>query len=265
VTRADLRRPLAFSVLVVMACARPPPRTRLDDEPPRLVNAFFGLDDALPARAAGLCLAAPGKDGMPVTFSRRVAGPLAPVAFTVVTRSGARKTAVCATTSPASARSKRHTVLLIGDLGSEADPPMTVSVTGELLLEGGVNAKGLSAPVTPLADGPTLVLALQATPATLESTCPSSTRQIVTVVWAGGVTPVSGASADAHRDAYRVRTAEGDVTPFALGDLGDSDNYEHLCLDVASPALSVSCRAGVLVDPRGDANPDTSVEVSAAR
>ncbi len=251
--------------LVVMACARPPPHTRLDDEPPRLVNAFFGLDDALPARAAGLCLAAPGKDGMPVTFSRRVAGSVPPTAFTVITRSGVRKTPLCATTSPASGRSKRHTVLLIGDLGSEADPPMSVSVTGDLMLEGDVNAKGLSSAVTPLTDGPTLVLAMQATPVTLQSNCPSSTRQIVTVVWAGGVTPVPGAKPDAHRDAYRVRTAEGEVTPFALGDLGDSDNYEHLCLDVASPALSVSCRAGVLVDPRGDPNPNTSLEVSAAR
>ena len=50
----------------------PPPNTALDDQPPRMVNAFFGLDDALPMRAAGICLEAPGADGMPVTFSRGV-------------------------------------------------------------------------------------------------------------------------------------------------------------------------------------------------
>jgi hypothetical protein len=230
-----------------------------------LVNAFFGLDDALPSRAAVLCLAAPGKDGMPVTFSRRVVGDVDPDAFTVTTRSGARKKPLCATTSPANARSKRHTVLLIGDLGSEADPPTTATVTGDLMLDGEVNARGLSAPVTPLADGPTLVLAMQAKPGTLDSDCPSSTKQIVVVVWAGGVTPRAGAKAAAHRDAYKVITAEGEAVPFALGDLGDSDNYEHLCLDVASPALAVSCKAGVLVDPRGDANPPTSVEVKEER
>jgi hypothetical protein len=155
--------------------------------------------------------------------------------------------------------------LLIGDLGSEADPPTTATVTGDLMLAGEVNAKGLSAQVTPLADGPTLVLAMQTTPGSLDSDCPSSSKQIVVVVWAGGVTHVPGATADAHRDAYRVVTAEGEAVPFALGDLGDSDNYEHLCLDVTSTALMVSCKAGVLVDPRGDPNPETSIEVSGAR
>ncbi len=254
----------ALGLMVMMACARPPPKTRLDEEPARLVSAFFGLDDAMPDRAAIICPSAPGKDGLPVTFSRRVTSGVPPEAFTITTRSGLRKIPSCATTSPASARAKRHTVLLMGDLGGEADPPTAVTITGELTLAGEVNAKGLTVPVTPLSDGPTLVLAMQATPATLESSCPSSTRQIVTVVWAGGVTPGPGTSADGHREAYRVVTADGQVTPFALGDQGDSDNYEHLCLEVDSPARSVTCAPGVLVDPRGDLNPQTSVEVSGA-
>lgn len=67
------------------------PKTNLDHEPPRLVSAFFGLDDALPKMAAQFSAEAPGKDGMPVTFSRRVMdGPsVNPKAFTVKTRSGA--------------------------------------------------------------------------------------------------------------------------------------------------------------------------------
>lgn len=246
-------------LVALVGCARPPPRTTLDDEAPRLVNAFFGLDDALPMRAAGLCLAAPGKDGMPVTFTRRVVGVPEPTSFTVTTRAGAKKTPVCATLSPANAPGKRHTVLLIGELGGVDDPPETVTVTGPLALEGGLSATGLASAVTPLEAGPTLVLAMGAAPR--NSDCPATSKQVVVVVWAGGVTP----RGPGHRKAYRVTTAEGDVTPFALGDQDDSDNYEHLCLDVASPALRVSCSAGVLADPRGDLNPETSVDISAAR
>ena len=64
-----------------------PERTSLDDQPPRMVSAFFGLDNDLPRRRLR---SMPGLDGMPVTFSRRVEGPIETAAFTVVTRSGAR-------------------------------------------------------------------------------------------------------------------------------------------------------------------------------
>lgn len=67
------------------------PRTNLDGETPRMVSAFFGLDNALPPIASAFYAEAPGKDGMPVTFSRRVMGgpSVDPKAFTVRTRSGA--------------------------------------------------------------------------------------------------------------------------------------------------------------------------------
>ncbi|MEO1077893.1 MAG: hypothetical protein AAFX41_18270, partial [Bacteroidota bacterium] len=77
-----------------------PPATALDQEPPRLLNAFFGLDDALPRGTRILCRAAPGSDGMPVTFSRRVLSVDADD-FAVVTESGARKTPRSATVRPA--------------------------------------------------------------------------------------------------------------------------------------------------------------------
>lgn len=68
------------------ACVRVPvPRTALDERPPRVVSAFFGLDHALPAESRWLCATGPGADGMPVTFSRRVAGAVDPAAFTVTT------------------------------------------------------------------------------------------------------------------------------------------------------------------------------------
>lgn len=254
-------RPLIV-LLLGASCARPPPRTSLDAEPPRLVNAFFGLDDALPGNAAGLCLQAPGKDGMPVTFSRRLSTQPSPSAFTITTKSGAMKTPLCATTAPANERSENHTVLLIGDLGSVDDPPALVTVTGDLPVDGDANARGASVAVTPLEDGPTLVLALGFRAADLDTDCPSPTKQVVVVIWAGGVTPVDGATQETHRLAYRVTTRAETVTPMALGDLNDQDNYVHLCLDTDVEATRVSAAAGVLVDPRRDVNPETSVTVS---
>jgi hypothetical protein len=251
--------------LGLVACTHrlPPPRTSLDDAPPRLASAFFGLDHAMPEGSRRLCLDGPGLDGMPVTFTRRVVGPIDASAFTVTTASGARRHPRCATTQPASGAAKDHTVLLIGELGRDpADPPLQVEVTGALPLAGGADGHGLSGPVTPLAAGPTLVLALGLAPGAIDSDCPSGTQQLVVVVWAGGVTPGPGQSEEAHRQGYRVQTQGGEEVPFALGDLGDHDNYEHLCLHTKDPARQVRFAAGVLVDPRGDLNPATAVEVS---
>jgi hypothetical protein len=246
----------------------PPPNTALDDQPPRIVSAFFGLDDALPMRAARICLEAPGADGMPVTFSRRVVGSgfrdaeVSASAFTVITRSGAHKTPACATLAPAIESSERHTVLLVGDLGDATDdPPVRVEVTDSLPLADGADGRGLAVEVTPLEGGPTLVLAMGFGVEGLQSDCPPSAKQTVVVVWAGGVQPAEAASDHDHRGIYRVTTGEGDVVPFALGDLDDQDNYVHLCLDTDAPATRVSASGGVLVDPRGDLNPETWLDV----
>jgi hypothetical protein len=163
------------------------PKTNLDYEPPRLVSAFFGLNHALPEAAARFCPEAPGKDGIPVTFSRRVMdGPrIDPKAFTVNTQSGALLHPIYATTAPANAPGKNHTVLLIGDLGRHpSDPPISVEVTGDLPLEYGANAKGLSAPVIPLLAGPTLVLALGYKAGAFPCETALGTRQVVVAIWA---------------------------------------------------------------------------------
>ena len=244
------------------------PRTELDDRPAQLVSAFFGLDHALPWKALRLCRQAPGLDGIPVTFSRRlVGGPhLDPNVFTVKTRSGAQHHPVCATTAPAHSAGKRHTVLLIGDLGSEPDdPPETVEVSGDLPLEHGANAKGLSAPVIPLAAGPTLVLAMSYRAQDFPCAAPARARQVVVVVWAGGVKPRPGTDEVAHLEGYRVATDHGDVKPIALGNLGHNDNYVCLFLSDEIPARRVDFAAGILVDPRGDLNPKTSVAVAQSR
>ena len=271
---------LCLSVLLLAACPEaragawtgpnptPIPRTELDDQPARLVSAFFGLDHAMPRRAMRLCHRAPGMDGIPVTFSRRVIGGphLDPNVFTVKTRSGAERHPLCATTAPAHGAGKNHTVLLIGDLGSEPnDPPQSVEVRGHLPLEYGADGKGLSAPVIPLAAGPTLVLALSYRARDFPCDAPARARQIVVAIWAGGVKPRPGADQVAHLEGYRVATTQGEVRPFALGNLGHSDNYVCLFLTSDAPAQRVDFDAGIVVDPRGDLNPKTSVAVSQAR
>ena len=268
-------RPSSLSALLVIGaiglsgCATALPVTTLEDEPPRLLNAFFGLDDALPDGVFWLCPGGGGTDGMPVTFSRRLSGTVPPASFAVVLRSGAKKTPLCATTAPANEASENHTVLLVGDLGGVDDPPVRVEVVADLWADGVAgavdNARGATVEVTPLLAGPTLVLAIAMTPGAIDSDCPPATTQLLMVTWSGGVVPDVDATQEMHRLAYTVTTDAGDVTPMALGDLDDRDNYIHLCLDTDAPVQRVRARAAVLVDPNNDENPETSVTVFTAR
>lgn len=235
----------------------------------QILEVFFGLDNALPLMSNLLCPGAAGMDGMPVTFSRRIGvdNPEAS-AFRVTTRSGLVRTPRCATLRPALGPSKRHTVLLIGDFGDDpADPPARVEVIGSVPLLNDGDATGLSSDrVTPLSQGPELRIAYRYAPTALAgSSCPPMTRQIVQLTWAGGVRSSTGGElGDEARARMRVTLSTGvTVTPVALADLGDNDNYTQLCLDTDTPAESVAVEAGVAIDPRGDANPMTSIGVSA--
>ncbi len=236
----------------------------------QILDVFFGLDDALPARASLLCRGVPvtGLDGIPVTFTRRLAADFPdPSAFRITTRSGAVFTPICATLNPALGASKRHTVLLVGQLGSEGDPPVRIDIVGSVPLLNGGDAKGLSSDrVTPLERGPELRIGYRYARSELPSaSCPQSTQQIVQITWAGGVTAPGGDElGEAARLGMRVTLSNGvEVSPIALADLGDNDNYTHLCLDTQTAAESVSVASGVAVDPRGDLNPRTSMRITA--
>ena len=236
-----------------------------------ILAAFFGLDNALPLGVELICRGGGGRDGMPVTFSRRVLGTPSAAAFEVTTRRGARRTPACVTLAPALDASERHTALLGGDLGDDpTDPPVRVTLVGSLALEGGGDARGLTAEVIPLAAGPSLVLALPyAAGALAGSACPAATtRRVVQATWNGGVTSPDGAAVgDRERRRMHVTVTRAgaavEVTPAALADLGDNDNYVQLCLDVDDPPTAVRIEADTFVDPRGDRNAETRVDVTA--
>ena len=94
------------------------------------------------------------------------------------------------------------------------------------------------------------------------------TKQIVRVVWNGGITKPGGDEVDDFETrsySVTIRDNEGSVSkisPFALGDLGDGDNNHKLCLDVEGTPLKVDFPEGLVTDPRDDLNPKTSIEVS---
>ena len=250
-----------------------------------LLSAFFGLDNALPRTARLICRGAPGKDGMPVIFSTEIDHTTLQAGdFRVTTASGATGDMHCVTLLPATDAGELRTVLLVGEFGeAETDPPVSVEIVGHLhSIDGMLDFRGARVDVTPLAAGPTLVMAEIADPSARDlglgqrrtdgDDCPSEgIAQAVRVVWAGGVTLANGAEpGDAERDLYRVtvRAADGterEITPAALADLGDGDNNHLLCLGTADTAISVAFPAGVLVDPNKDLNPETEVAVSAFR
>ncbi|MEO1700553.1 MAG: hypothetical protein AAFR71_00750 [Pseudomonadota bacterium] len=246
-----------------------------------LLSAFFGLDNALPLLSRLICRGAPGKDGMPVIFSTEIdyttmqAGD-----FQVTKASGAKGQMHCVTLLPATDASELRTVLLVGEFGeAETDPPVSVEIVGHLhSIDGMMDFRGAQIDVTPLAPGPSLVMAEVMDPTAQDlglgqrrtdgDDCPTQgIEQAVRVVWAGGVTLENGDEpGDLERDLYRVtvRAADGierEITPAALADLGDGDNNHLLCLDTSDTAVSVSFPEGVFTDPNDDLNPATSVAV----
>ena len=224
-----------------------------------------------------------GSDGMPVVFSQELdVETLQAGDFRVVLADGSAGEIVCVTPAPANDEGEFRTILMIGDFGSIENQPARVEVRGNILSsDGRANFRGAGIDVTRLEEGPSLVRAEIVPPEEWAlgqsatrfpfgggSGCPESTRQVVRVVWNGGVTKPGGSDIDdLEREAYVVFLDGGadgltQVTPFAVGDLGDGDNNHELCLDTERPAVRVAFPAGLLTDPREDLNPATEVLVS---
>ena len=252
-----------------------------------LLSAFFGLDDALPRFANQVfCRGAAGKDGMPVVFSHEIdVETMQAGDFRVVAESGAVGEITCVTTAPADDVGETRTVLIIGQFGSADDQPASVDIVGNLLsIDGQLNFLGTRTTVIELEEGPTMEwseivpesqwdLGNPGTsfPGGGGDSCPSGTKQVGRVSWAGGITkPGGGESDDVERAAYRVTVSfsdegETELVPFAIGDLGDGDNNHELCLDRAGLPMYVTFPAGLVTDPREDLNPATRVEVTVPR
>lgn len=243
----------------------------------RVISAFFGLDNKLPLLAGWrVCSGAGGKDGMPVVFDREVDAKTVEAGdFVVMTRGGVRGSVHCVTLMPAADAGEVRTVLLVGEFGSAAtDPPATVEVSGNLISKDArVNYRGAKVAVTPLEAGPGLVFAEMVPLDQVKvrdggwgagSGCPADTRQIVRVVWAGGVRRKDGDEVgEFERRQYRVEMEAGKpVTPFALGDLQDGDNVHLLCLDTKEKTKRVTFPAGILADPNKNVNAATAVEIT---
>ena len=169
---------------------------------PTLLSAFFGLDNAMPFAINILCFGAAGDDGMPVVLSHRVSSDsVRPEQFQITTRSGQLKTPECASLRPAGDPGERRTVLLIGEFGNaSSDPPEVVTIVEDLLSDTAepLNFKGQSVEVTPLSEGPSMVLAESVdreewTVDRRGTQCPSEgVRQIIRVTWNGGVRLANG-------------------------------------------------------------------------
>ena len=248
-----------------------------------LLSAFYGLDSTLP-RALNVFIhkETGGKDGMPVIFSHEL-DPATMQAgdFKVTKASGEVGELTCVTLAPADDMGEWRTVLLVGEYGSIDDQPVKVEIVGNLLSKDGeVNFRGMSVGVIPLEDGPSMALAqvipkkewevgkkASALPVGGGSGCPPETKQAVRVTWQGGITKPGGAEIDdKERVLYKVTVLKPDgttteVTPFAIADMGDSDNNHRLCLDVEGIPQSVTFPAGHVTDPREDLNPETSIKV----
>lgn len=231
-----------------------------------ILSAYYGLDE-LPPRVVRLCnLRSVRQNGVPVTFSVRLkADTLSTEDFAVETATGDKVTPVCATLAPADEPLEARTVLLAGKFGTPEAPLRAVEVVGDLEAADGTSVKGLrTTDITPLAAGPSLVLAERFAPDTpgLAGECPAATKQVVQLTWQGGVTgPDNSELGEPQRQAVSVTLEDGStVTPVGLAD-DDPDNFVHACLDADSPAQSVTVAAGHFHDPGDDANPATKVEV----
>jgi hypothetical protein len=231
-----------------------------------ILSAYHGLE-ALPATATIACgTRVTGMDGMPVTFSVQLdADSVTADAFAVETASGTVVTPRCATLRPATEPLERRTVLLAGNFSTADGPPRAVAVVGALEDVHGRRLTGMRTDaITPLAAGPSLILAERFDPATpgLVGECPADTLQVVQLVWEGGVTGPGGAAlGEPQRWGVRVTLEGGEaVTPVALAD-DDPDNFVLACLDTAVPARSVAVDGGLFFDPGDDPNPATAIDV----
>lgn len=242
----------------------------------KVLTAFFGLD-AMPLPALFLYPKALGKNGMPLVFSQEVdPSTLNNTDFEVITKNGEKFDVEFVTLKPANEEFELRTVLLIGEYGTYPEnPPASVKIVGDLLSRSGQNYKGQRLKVISLPEGPVISYAEYFTfennyPYVKRGSgcdCPNEeTEMVVRAVWAGGVRAVNGMElGDNELKAFQVTIVNGKDTikvhPYKLADLKDNDNNLDLCLKEKGIPIFVEADAGIAIDPRGDTNPKTQMEI----
>ena len=140
-----LRPFIAFTAIAAVI-----PTAVLPQDDPTLLSAFFGLDESrqIAVRTAFVCQGVAGRDGMPVIFSHEVdPETLDPEDFQVTRQSGETGDVGCVTLRPADDVGELRTALVVGQYGSEEDPPSQVEIVGVIMsLDGQVNFRGATVP-----------------------------------------------------------------------------------------------------------------------
>lgn len=274
-----------IAVILLTSCNGPRPEILLSEAIPeidrtsetKMLTAFFGLDNALNQRSRLSYKNAPGQDGMPLVFSHEIdPNTLQGADFEVLTKNGDLIQVEYATLLPANEEFELRTVLLIGEYGNHPDnPPASVTIIGDLMSRTGFNFKGQTIKVIPLEEGPILSYAEYFTfdedyPYIEEGRgcdCPKAeTQLVVKAVWSGGVRATNGNELGLnelnHFEVTLVQEADTlIVTPFQLADLEDNDNNIDLCLKESGTPLLLKVNKNVAIDPRGDKNPKTQMEI----
>ncbi len=222
-------------------------------------SAFFGLDNSIgPLR----------RDGLVVSFDQPIdSNSLDHRDFVITDADGVQHIPSRATLMPANEATEGHSVLLLGEFGDAGvSDPVTVDIVGDLVSQGASsNLRGQSIDVTPLDAGPSLFHA-QLLPLAASEFNQENTGQVLQVAWTGGITPATeGLEEDRLNQYYTVYTeVDGELVaqvPLAIGDINDNDNYHQLYVDTQDRIVGVAIGPGVVVDPNGDLNAATSLDV----
>jgi hypothetical protein len=244
---------------------------------PKMLTAFFGLDNALPQQSRLLYRNAPRQDGMPIVFSHEIdPNSLEGSDFEVITQNGTFLPVEFATLLPANEAFELRTVLLIGEFGnSPENPPISIKIVDDLMSRTGHNFKGESIPVIPLAEGPVLSYAeyfkfTEDYPYVAEGRgcdCPKEdTKTVIKAVWSGGVRALNGEELGNNelKNFLITLVHENDtlqVTPFKIADVNDNDNNTDLCIKEPGIPIRVTVAKNTAIDPRGDANNTTVMNI----
>ena len=215
-----------------------------------------------------------GEDGMPIVFSEDLnPASVDPSDFLITTASGETYASLAASVNPSNEPGELHTVLIAGEFGTAptgidpGDPPVSLSLVGPLMTVDGVLISPQSVDVIPLADGPTLVYAETVDIAPTEDDFVPGSEMVLRAIWAGGIVATDGN--EVTQDEWSEYVLSGfddqgntvELSPYAIGDLNDNDNNHLLYFDQSIIPQTLFLPEGLVIDPNGDANPNTTVTI----